>query len=155
MGTESKIWDEWTDVLGNTYKPGDIVAVATISSKSPQLVIARVERINRLNGSGEEITTRKWFDHETPIQRERECYYLKQSPYYSYRGQAVHECKPACTMYVETGEYRTVLSCTVKAKPLVDARGFSRWSTDADGNNKSVTYSIPENIIKVADYEQG
>lgn len=146
----SKTWDEWTDALGNTYRPGDIIAIATVRSKSPQMVIARVEKINRLNGSGEEIMTRKWFDHEMPIQRERECYNLKSS-YSSYMNRPVHECSPSCTMYIETGEYRSVPSCSVRAKPLDDLRGFGRWGTAADGTNKSVTYSIPENIIKVSD----
>lgn len=142
-----KTWSEWEDGVGNIYGPGDIVAVATVSGKSPQMVIARVERINRLNSSGEEITTRKWFDHEEPIQKERECYYAKTN-YQSYYNQTVHECKPACTMYLETGEYRTVPSCTIRATPITDLRGFSR-STKEDGTNKAVTYSIPENIILV------
>lgn len=50
-------WPEWTDVLGNKYSAGDYVAYASISGKSPQLVIARVERINRLNSNREEIVT--------------------------------------------------------------------------------------------------
>lgn len=148
----SKTWDEWTDELGNVYRPGDIIAVATVRSRSPQMVIARVEKINRLNGSGEEITTRKWFDHDEPIQRERECYYTKNPRYSSsYYGQQPHKCIPACTMYVETGEYRTVPSCTVRARPLEDLRGFGRYGDNEDGTHKSVTYSIPENIIKIAE----
>src|SRR5258705_13890591 len=67
----NKTWDSWTDELGNTYKPGDIIAIATISRKSPQMVLAIVERINRVTSSGEEITASKWFDHDEPIQRER------------------------------------------------------------------------------------
>lgn len=145
-----KTWDQWEDALGNTYKPGDIIAIATISGKSPQMVIARVERINRVNGSGEKITTHKWFDHDEPIQRERECYYAKDRSYGAgYYNRPVHECKPACTMYIETGEYRTVPSCTVRATPLMDLRGFSRYGTKEDGTNKAVTYSIAENIILV------
>lgn len=145
-----KTWDEWTDNLGNTYRPGDIVAVATINGKSPQMVIAVVERINRVNSSGEEIKTRKWFDHDEPIQRERECYYAKSNDaYYSRYQREVHTCKPACTMYIETGEYRTVPSCTVRARPIADLRGFSRWGTGEDGVNKAVTYSIPDNIILI------
>jgi hypothetical protein len=50
-----KEWPEWEDKLGQTYKPGDTVAVATTSGKSPTLKIGVVRRINRLNSSGEEI----------------------------------------------------------------------------------------------------
>lgn len=142
-----KTWPEWTDELGNIYKPGDIIAIATVRNKSPQMVVAIVEKINRVNGSGEEITTRKWFDHEEPIQRERECYFLKSPRYYGYR-QDLHSCTSACTMYLETGEYKVVPSCTVRAKPISDLRGFHRWGGE-DGVNKSVTYSIPENILLI------
>lgn len=55
-----KTWPEWTDVLGQTYRPDDYVAYAMISGRSPQLVIARVVRINRVNSKGQEITTRVW-----------------------------------------------------------------------------------------------
>lgn len=55
-----KTWPEWTDVLGQTYRPDDYVAYAMISGRSPQLVIARVVRINRVNSKGQEITTERW-----------------------------------------------------------------------------------------------
>ena len=144
-----KTWPEWTDELGNTYKPGDVIAVATINGKSPQMVIAVVERINRVNSSGDEIFTQKWFDHDEPIQRQRECYYAKNPSYGGYYNRPVHECKPACTMYIETGEYRKVPSCTVRARPIADLRGFGRYGSNEDGTNKAVTYSIPQNIILV------
>lgn len=144
-----KTWPKWEDTLGNVFQVGDIIAVATISGKSPQMIIARVEKINRVNSSGEEITARKWFEHEAPIQRERECYYLKSSYNYTYGNRPVHECKPSCTMWIETGEYRTVPSATIKATPLVCGRDFGRYGQDADGNNRAVTYSIPGNWVLV------
>lgn len=157
-----KTWDEWTDILGNTYRPGDIVAVSTINGKSPQLVIARVERINRVNSSGEEITARKYLEHPEPIEKIRECYdrnhvgysewvrlnWPSQSSYVHHPGTGHDEtCQRT---YMERGEYLPVPSCTVKAKPLKDARGFRRWSTeDEEHLHRAVTYSIPANIIKL------
>jgi hypothetical protein len=117
---EDAEWDEWTDRLGQTYTVGDIVSVATISGKSPQLVVAEVLRINRKNSRGEEIG--EWY----------------------YDGQ-VRTRRP---------------SCTVSALPLLDARGFGRYSDfkynkatghyEHTGNLKAVNYSIPANILKLA-----
>lgn len=56
MTDVDKEWPHWTDILGNLIYPGDFIAVATINGRSPQMVIAQVERINRLNSRGEEIT---------------------------------------------------------------------------------------------------
>ncbi len=56
MSDIDKTWPYWTDCLGNIIYSGDYIAVATINGRSPQLVIAQVERINRLNSRGEEIT---------------------------------------------------------------------------------------------------
>ena len=154
--TEDMLWPEWTDVLGNTYKPGDIVAVATISGRSPQMVFARVIRINRVNSSGEPHMVNKSFELEEPIRKERECYYVQRSKdpyyrrdYYSYDRMSQHVCEPSCTEYWVTHETRKVPSCTVTAEPLIDGRNFGRWSTDQDGKNKAVTYSIPGNIVLV------
>lgn len=144
-----KTWNVWQDVLGNEFRVGDIIAVATINGKSPQLVIAEVERINRVNSYGEEIYTNKWFDHPEPIEKIKQCWAKNQSSGYSARYYADHVCKRECTVFMETGETRKVPSCSVRAKPLVDARGFSRWGRTADGVNKSVTYSIPENMILI------
>ena len=47
----------WTDAYGQTYGPGDHIAVATISGRSPQLVIAVVERINTVDSKGQPIVT--------------------------------------------------------------------------------------------------
>jgi hypothetical protein len=119
-----KEWPEWTDHLGQTYRPGDYVAVATINGKSPQLVIALVERINRVNSKGDEIVERTYIEGSYPSQ------------------------------------YKTTPSCTVKAKPVIEGRGFFRWSgrtydpiTKQSGFDldkvRAVTYQFPGNIIKV------
>lgn len=146
------VWPEWVDELGNTYRPGDIVAIAIINGRSPQMIIARVDRINRVNSYGEEITANKTFLLDEPIRHNRECYYVKQkarSSYYdrySYDRYETHVCNPSCTEWIQTTEVKKVPSCTVKATPLADLRGFGR-STNHDGKAKSNTYSIPENII--------
>lgn len=159
--TENMVWPEWTDELGHTYRPGDIVAIAIINGRSPQMVIAKVERINRVNSSGEEIWTNKSFDLDEPIRHGRECYYIKRKKdleaqkvrpgYYDsyYREQSnTHACIPGCTEWWQTSEVRKVPSCTVKATPIADLRDFSR-NRNQDGKAKSVTYSIPENIILI------
>lgn len=152
--TEDMLWTEWTDELGNTYRPGDIVAIAIINGRSPQMVIAKVERINKVNSRGEAHMANKTFDLDEPIRRERECHVLKRKndPYwnrYYYDKDSTHVCKPECTEWWQTTETKKVPSCTVTATPIQDLRGFRRWSTDQDGKNKAVTYSIPENIIFV------
>lgn len=159
MNTD-KEWEYWTDVLGNEYRPGDLVAIATVNGKSPQLVLAIVERINKVNSRGEELTANKTFDLDEPIRHEQECYIKEQKAYYEnrrggyydsyYRERyANHICEPSCTEYWQTTEVRKVPSCSVKARPIVDARDFGRWSVSPDGKAKAVTYSIPENIILV------
>lgn len=146
-----KTWPEWEDCRGNFYQPGDIVAIAIINGRSPQMILARVERINRVNSSGELIWTNKTFPLEVPIRHERECSIRKGQA----RGERYYEmyyndhvCKPSCTEWVETTEIRKVPSCTVKATPILDARGFGR-AIDHDGKAKANTYSIPENIILI------
>lgn len=55
MSAIPKTWDEWTDPVGNVYRPGDLVAVAVVSGRSPVLRIGRVLRINRCNTKGQPI----------------------------------------------------------------------------------------------------
>lgn len=172
MEAEAKTWPEWVDALGNTYGPGDIVAVSTINGKSPQLVIARVEKLNRINSSGKLITKRKYFDHPEPIQKtvERKRWIVNPTC-----GHEISRWTGNCNMppghvgdhhnnvswrsgyyekyehtFTERGEYREVPSCTIQATPLVDARGFGRYGKDKEtGANRKVTYSIPENILLI------
>lgn len=55
--TDPKLWSSYVDILDQTIKAGDHVAYASISGKSPQLVIAQVVRINRVDSKGEPITS--------------------------------------------------------------------------------------------------
>lgn len=109
-----KTWPFWTDILGNTIYPGDFIAVSTINGRSPQLVIAQVERINRLNSRGEEITAAAR----------------------------------------ENGKWKNAPSCSITARPVMDARNFMRWSTWKGNSNakdkpRAVTYQIPENVLRI------
>lgn len=40
-------------------------------------------------------------------------------------------------------------SCSITAIPLIDARGFLRWSSRDGAPAKAVTYQLPRNVIKV------
>lgn len=108
-----KTWPHWIDRLGNMIFPGDVVAISTINGRSPQMVIAEVERINRLNSRGEEIT------------------------------ESVREM----------GKWKSVPSCSITARPIIDARGFVRWGNwnkkDSESKTRAVTYQIPANVIKI------
>lgn len=124
-----RFWDSWTDVLGQEYRVGDLVSVATISGKSPQMVIAEVTAINRM---------RK--DPWTRIDGEDGDYHF--GPAWVLITKGYKEPQP---------------SCTIKALPLVDARGFYRtgdgrhWNRQNEERNvKQVTYQIPNNIIKLS-----
>lgn len=108
---DGKRWGWWWDTLGRQFTVGDRVAVAVINGRSPQLVVVRVDRINRVDSKGRDIT-------ETVM-----------SPDYSVR--------------------TTYPSCTVRATPLLDGRGFRRWGTTASGEHNPVTYQFPGNMLKV------
>lgn len=110
---DGKQWLWWWDTLGRQFTVGDRVAVAVINGRSPQLVVVRVDRINRVNSKGKDIT-------ESVL-----------SPDYS-----VHTTYP---------------SCTVRATPLLDGRGFHRWGVTASGEHNPVTYQFPGNMLKVVD----
>lgn len=51
--------DKWTDSVGQEFSPGDYVAVATISGRSPQMVVAQVVSLNTHNSRGE-LNTKGW-----------------------------------------------------------------------------------------------
>lgn len=59
-------WPKWTDVLGQTYHPGDFIAYACINGKSPQMVFAKVLSIRRLDSQRNEIISNKYsYNRET------------------------------------------------------------------------------------------
>lgn len=113
-------WPEWTDKLGQTFRPGDFVAYASVNGRSPQMVFARVLEIRRRDSSGDEITERVQYKTGRKVPRQHD-------------GRMIDEW-----------ETRQVPFCKVKVLPIKDARGFSR-SKDA----RPVTLSIPANIIKI------
>lgn len=63
--TPEETWPEWTDFLGQTYRPGDHVVYATCSNSSARLTFARVLRINRVDSKGEPIMS-GWRDNRKP-----------------------------------------------------------------------------------------
>lgn len=54
--------DAWSDCLGQQYGPGDCVGYASISGKSPQLVVAEVVAIYTHNASGKRYTENTFRD---------------------------------------------------------------------------------------------
>lgn len=118
-----KTYDHWTDVTGREFRPGDIVAIATINGRSPQMVLAKVERINRVNSRNEEVVSYEfaWEDGG-----ENTAHWMPG------RGKGTRVSKA---------------SCTVTALPIQDARDFYR--SNRGGKQKLVTYQIPENILLV------
>lgn len=52
--------ESWTDPLGQKYGPGDCIAYATISGRSPQMVIAEVLNIFTHDSKGEPYTESRW-----------------------------------------------------------------------------------------------
>lgn len=59
-----KEWPSWTDPLGATYAPGDLIAYAAVSGSSADMRFGYVVRINSVNSSGQPIT-RSYYDNET------------------------------------------------------------------------------------------
>lgn len=57
---KQETWEEWKDVLGQTYRPGDIVCVSVINDRSPQQVIGEVIQINKTDSKGEQIVDGVW-----------------------------------------------------------------------------------------------
>lgn len=53
--TIPKEWPEWVDSIGQTYSPGDAVAISITSGNSSDIVVGEVVRINRLRANGDEI----------------------------------------------------------------------------------------------------
>lgn len=114
-------WPAWVDPLGNEYGAGDMVAIAIINDRSPQMVFAQVVDIRKRDGKGELITTWHW------------------------EGGVIDT--PGHRFFGEWSEYCTRVEdpyCKVRAIPLADSREFYRTKGE-----RTVTYSIPENIIKL------
>lgn len=52
MADELTTYESWIDALGNEIRPGDTVAIAIISGRSPQLVTGKIISINAYNSRG-------------------------------------------------------------------------------------------------------
>lgn len=141
---EPVTWDEWVDATGQTYVAGDFVAVATINGKSPQMVFGQVVKINRINSKKQLILESEWHheDCEAGDRGAQEIYEYKRVENANGYPEQVR---------VNTGRYRKqvteyVASCTVTVQPLINGRGFSRWSGTKP---KVVTYQLWGNIVKI------
>ncbi len=145
---DPKTWPSWTDVLGQEYRPGDIVAVAVINDRSPQLVIAEVVQINAVDSKGKLIGEWSTDGGDPEL---REAFYRLP-----WTDPQKHDARRAW----EATRTRTFnRSCTVRARPVIDARGFYRttsgersvWSggPTAIHDARAVTYQIPNNVVKV------
>lgn len=147
--------DRWKDSLGQEFRPGDMIAVAVINGRSPQMVVALVERINTTNAKGEPHTKSAWTGEmkprevvyktyvgpEIPPQPVSPGYYssVRQSDYHE-KWRAWHDEKdrlaadPANWRIDEVKTawdevYEKVPTVTVTAKPILDGRGFYRTGT--------------------------
>ena len=143
----AKTTDEWEDSLGQKIVPGDFVAVATISGRSPQMVIAQIERLNTHDSHGKPFGA---YSKAYPAVASEESDFLPRT-HKRYDG----------TTYTSPAHIRTV---TITATPLFDGRGFRRsrgkWSYVGgvyvhDGSEKvrPVTYRVVGNMVKL-DVEQ-
>lgn len=147
-------YDEWTDPCGNVYRPGDHVAVATISGRSPQLVIAKVVSINRVNSKGEEIG-KSSFDGGDPELDAALAECRKEQPrLIAGANQPAYDAwrkryDPLVQAWRKSRKPIFHPSCTVTCLPSIDGRNFYRTKY-ADGTKvKKITYQFPGNIVKV------
>ena len=139
--------DSWEDSLGQKIEPGDFIAVATISGRSPQMVIAQIVRLNTHDKDGNPFGA---FSKAYPATAcEEDDFKPKTVPTHS---GGTHTYAP----HIRTN--------TITATPLFDGRGFSRsrgsWSWVGgkyvhDGSDKvrDSTYRIVGNVVKL-DVEQ-
>jgi len=129
----SKEWAEWKDVLGNTYKPGDYVAVATIAGKSPQLVTGTVVRINKVDSKGNPVEVHTTDDGDL---------WLKDIWQNMSYGDPARQ--DAIRRWRATVQPIVTPSCTVTVLPSTRTYGSYHRA-----DPKPFTYRIPANIIKV------
>ena len=143
-----KTWPEWTDVLGNTYRPGDNVAISIINGKSPQMVIGEVLKINRVNSSKQQLGEFVYDDGDPELKEAKEkihdqTFRDRYSDDRLVREDAWQKIRDADAKWQASRVKSFKPSCTVRVQPSIDSRGFWRYG------DKPVTYQIPENIIKV------
>lgn len=141
----AKTTDEWEDSLGQKITPGDFIAVATISGRSPQMVVAQIVRLNTHDKDG------KHFGCSSK----------------AYPAVACDEdaFKPHTVPRHGGGSYTygpSLRTVTITATPLFDGRGFGRsrgkWALNPttghyehDGSDKvrDSTYRIIGNVVRL------
>lgn len=170
--------DRWKDSLGQEFRPGDMIAVAVINGRSPQMVIAMVERINTTNAKGEPHTKRAWTGKKKPREVVYKTYVGPKIPdppdfrsgrLYGQRAteprirkewaeyheeKARLEADPANWRIDEVRTawdeiYEEVPTVTVTAKPILDGRGFYRSGTRATVWDKEPPAIDPADIKSV------
>jgi len=144
--------ETWRDTLGQEFGAGDLIAVATVSGKSPQMVVAEVLRINTHNSkgerhvktarTGERVTlyreNRVWIgpaefkDHYTAMETmepgvgrlSRQAQQARSREF--WEAQRRPENWEVSQVPYETDQRWEVQAVTVTARPLLDGRGFGR-----------------------------
>lgn len=147
--------EEWEDSLGEPFRAGDLIAVAVINGRSPQMVIAEVERINTTNPKGERHTKRVRTGRKVPQEYQRREYVgppmedrhgpgirtLAEQRAIDQRNREKQYDKANWKHWTETrmvDEWHEVQNVTVTATPILDGRGFHRsnaqqkWVWDED-----------------------
>lgn len=175
MGTVKKgkreFADEWQDSIGQTFRPGDLVAVATVNGRSPQMVIAEVKTINLTNAKGERYTksvpsgekeerrreNRRYIGPPLPEEPRRIGFYSPASrgavdAYWAERRKLEND--PANWETLEptiwfVDKMVEVQTATVTAQPLIDGRGFYRSGVRSGEPAKAVTYQFLGNIVRL------
>ncbi len=115
-------WPEWTDVLGQVYKPGDFVAYSYTHYKSAGLQFGVVDRINRYMKNGKEILGQGKWDQASKS-------YLPGAPSCTVRVIPVEKFK---------GKWTTKKTYYSAGQVYLDS---------AQGT--PVTWRKPENILKI------
>lgn len=67
---EAKHWPEWTDMLGRTIRPGDVIAVGITAGRSASLSVGVAVAFHRFNSQGEPYIER-WYDWKSGEHGER------------------------------------------------------------------------------------
>ena len=171
--------DKWTDSLGQEFGPGDLISVAVINGRSPQMVIARVERINTTDPKGEPHVRRRRTGRKVPQEYARREYAGPPFKETGFRGnyaeaRAARDHNDKLTRdpanwrtWTETrqvDEWEETQNVTVTAVPILDGRGFRRsnpqrvWTgseyvTDpTKPKARTVTYTLMGNIIRLPEH---
>lgn len=115
-----------TDLSGTQYGIGDMVAVATVNQKSPQLVFGEVVKFSAT---------------EKDRRREEVRQVTRQVDVTFRDDDYLFPIRPGCNL----------AAWTTTVQPLMDGRNFYRSIYD-DGLPRKQTYKFSANIVKVRDF---